>query len=48
MVKIPEIDGLCNASCEFAQWLTTYIVPVRDIVELLDISPQRVSQLANE
>jgi hypothetical protein len=32
---------------EFAHWLVTYGVPVRDIAELLDISPQRVSQLAN-
>jgi predicted XRE-type DNA-binding protein len=32
---------------EYARWLTTYGVPVRDIAELLDISPQRVSQLAN-
>ncbi len=32
---------------EYAHWLTTYGVPVRDIAELLDISPQRVSQLAN-
>jgi DNA-directed RNA polymerase specialized sigma subunit len=33
---------------EYCQWLTTYGVPVRDIAELLDISPQRVSQLAND
>ena len=32
---------------QFAHWLTTYGVPVRDIAELLDVSPQRVSQLAN-
>lgn len=32
---------------EYCHWLTTYGVPVRDIAELLDISPQRVSQLAN-
>ncbi|KKC05038.1 hypothetical protein [Mycobacterium nebraskense] len=32
---------------EFTHWLVTYGVPVRDIAELLDISPQRVSQLAN-
>ena len=31
----------------YCQWLVTYGVPVRDIAELLDISPQRVSQLAN-
>ncbi len=31
----------------YARSLTTYGVPVRDIAELLDISPQRVSQLAN-
>ena len=34
-------------SRDFALWLSTYGVPVRDIAELLDISPQRVSQLAN-
>jgi hypothetical protein len=34
-------------SIEFAHMLTTYGVPVRDIAELLDVSPQRVSQLAN-
>lgn len=33
---------------EFAQRLTAQGIPVRDIAELLDISPQRVSQLANE
>jgi hypothetical protein len=32
---------------QFCHWLVTYGVPVRDIAELLDISPQRVSQLAN-
>lgn len=32
---------------QFAHWLTTYGIPVRDIAELLDVSPQRVSQLAN-
>ena len=32
---------------EYAHWLTTYGVPVRDIAELLDVSPQRVSQLSN-
>jgi predicted XRE-type DNA-binding protein len=32
---------------QFAQWLTTYGVPVRDIADLLGVSPQRVSQLAN-
>ncbi|BBY45840.1 hypothetical protein A5765_18065 [Mycolicibacterium celeriflavum] len=32
---------------EYCHWLTTYGVPVRDIAELLGISPQRVSQLAN-
>jgi predicted XRE-type DNA-binding protein len=37
--------GYCR---EFAHWLTTYGVPVRDIAELLEVSPQRVSQLANE
>lgn len=37
-----------DASRKFAQWLTTYGVPVRDIAELLDVSPQRISQLANQ
>lgn len=32
---------------EYALWLSTYGVPVRDIATLLDISPQRVSQLVN-
>lgn len=32
---------------EFAHWLVTCGVPVRDIAALLEISPQRVSQLAN-
>ncbi|WP_428342186.1 HicB family toxin-antitoxin system [Mycobacterium sp.] len=32
---------------EYAHWLVTQGVPVRDIAALLDISPQRVSQLAN-
>jgi predicted XRE-type DNA-binding protein len=41
-----EREATQNAE-EFAHWLTTYGVPVRDIAELLEISPQRVSQLAN-
>jgi predicted XRE-type DNA-binding protein len=41
-----EQEALRDAQ-EFAHWLTTYGVPVRDIAELLDVSPQRVSQLAN-
>lgn len=36
-----------DATREYAHWLTTHGVPVRDIAALLDISPQRVSQLAN-
>ena len=32
---------------DYCHWLVTYGVPVRDIGELLEISPQRVSQLAN-
>lgn len=32
---------------EYVHWLTTYGVPVRDIATLLEISPQRVSQLDN-
>jgi DNA-directed RNA polymerase specialized sigma subunit len=32
---------------EFAHLLVTHGVPVRDIAALLEISPQRVSQLAN-
>jgi DNA-directed RNA polymerase specialized sigma subunit len=31
----------------YAKWLTAESIPVRDIAELLGISPQRVSQLAN-
>lgn len=34
-------------SSSYARQLTKAGVPVRDIAELLDISPQRVSQLAN-
>ena len=41
-----EQEALSDAQ-QFAHWLTTYGVPVRDIAELLDVSPQRVSQLAN-
>ena len=41
-----EQEALSEAQ-QFAHWLTTYGVPVRDIAELLDISPERVSQLAN-
>ena len=41
-----EQEALSEAQ-QFAHWLTTYGVPVRDIAEILDISPQRVSQLAN-
>jgi hypothetical protein len=32
---------------EYAHWLVECGVPVRDIAALLEISPQRVSQLAN-
>jgi hypothetical protein len=32
---------------EYAHWLVDRGVPVRDIAALLEISPQRVSQLAN-
>ena len=32
---------------EYAHWLVAHGVPVRDIAALLEISPQRVSQLAN-
>lgn len=31
----------------YAKWLTAESIPVRDIAELLGVSPQRVSQLAN-
>jgi predicted XRE-type DNA-binding protein len=41
-----EQEALDDAR-QFAHWLTTYGIPVRDIAELLDVSPQRVSQLAN-
>ena len=33
---------------DYCHSLVTYGIPVRDIAELLDISPQRVSQLAND
>lgn len=36
-----------EATREYAHWLTAHGIPVRDIADLLDISPQRVSQLAN-
>lgn len=36
-----------DAIREYAHRLTAYGIPVRDIADLLDISPQRVSQLAN-
>lgn len=32
---------------EYAHWLVSHGIPVRDIAALLEISPQRVSQLAN-
>jgi hypothetical protein len=44
--QVLEREATQNAQ-EFAHWLATYGVPVRDIAELLDVSPQRVSQLAN-
>ena len=34
-------------SRKYAHWLVEHGVPVRDIAGLLEISPQRVSQLAN-
>ena len=36
-----------EAMREYAHWLTARGIPVRDVADLLDISPQRVSQLAN-
>ena len=43
-----EIDKQVTRDAhQFALMLNTYGVPVRDIAELLDVSPQRVSQLAN-
>jgi hypothetical protein len=32
---------------EYAHWLVEHGVPVRDIAALLEVSPQRVSQLTN-
>jgi predicted RNase H-like HicB family nuclease/predicted XRE-type DNA-binding protein len=46
--KAREADRKATeATREYAQWLTTHGIPVRDIADLLKISPQRVSQLAN-
>ncbi len=43
-----ELERECRERAQqFAQQLVTHGVPVRDIAALLDISPQRVSQLAN-
>jgi hypothetical protein len=36
-----------QAASDYAKVMTREGVPVRDIAELLDISPQRVSQIAN-
>ena len=47
-VKAKELERKATEKArEYAHWLTTNGVPVRDTAELLDISPQRVSQLAN-
>lgn len=40
-------DRAVRDSAGYARRLTAAGVPVRDVAELLDISPQRVSQLAN-
>jgi hypothetical protein len=44
--KAAEITRL-QAPSEYAKVMTREGVPVRDIAELLDVSPQRVSQIAN-
>ncbi|RAV18458.1 HicB family toxin-antitoxin system [Mycolicibacterium sp. GF69] len=41
-------EGLRRDSREFAYYLHAEGVPVRDIGELLGVTPQRVSQLLNE
>jgi hypothetical protein len=41
-----EREGAARAR-EYAHWLVSHGVPVRDIAALLEISPQRVSQLTN-
>ncbi|MBX7432394.1 hypothetical protein JDV09_09790 [Mycobacterium sp. Y57] len=46
--RAQELDRRATEKAhEYALWLTTYGVPVRDIATLLDVSPQRFSQLAN-
>jgi len=39
--------ALADATKRYAKRTTEAGIPVRDIAELLDVSPQRVSQLAN-
>jgi hypothetical protein len=39
--------ALADATKRYAKRATKAGIPVRDIAELLDVSPQRVSQLAN-
>jgi hypothetical protein len=41
-------ESVLRDSREFAYYLNADGVPVRDIAELLGVSPQRVSQLLNE
>lgn len=41
-------ESVMRDSREFAYYLNADGVPVRDIAELLGVSPQRVSQLLNE
>jgi predicted RNase H-like HicB family nuclease len=42
-----EREALAAAS-DYARHLTHAGIPVRDIAALIDVSPQRISQLANE
>jgi hypothetical protein len=46
--RAQELESTATSHArEYAQLLTAYGVPVRDVATLLDISPQRVSQLTN-
>jgi len=46
--RAQELESTATSHArQYAQWLTAYGVPVRDVATLLDISPQRVSQLTN-
>ena len=46
--RAQELESTATSHArEYARLLTAYGVPVRDVATLLDISPQRVSQLTN-